>query len=228
MRTVRPLNGPAGRLIVIFGGTFDPVHYGHLRAAWEARELLGADEIRFVPAGVPPHRQEPVTGAVHRLAMLKRGIGQDAGFSIDAREIRRPGPSYMVDTLAELRQEFGSSPLVLLIGQDSANSLDHWHRWKDLFSFAHLAIMSRAGDIQRYSKHLAGILRQRSVASPEDLPGEPGGKVVGIQVTSLAISSSSIRRIVGSGRSPRYLMPAAVLDYISAQGLYADECAPSG
>lgn len=228
MRTVRQLNGPAGRPIVIFGGTFDPVHYGHLRAAWEARELLGAEEVRFVPAGVPPHRTEPVTGAAHRLAMLRLGIGQDAGFSIDDREIRRPGPSYMVDTLAELRQESGSSPLVLLIGQDSANALDHWHRWEDIFSFAHLAIMSRAGDIQRYSKPLAGKLRERSVASPEDLSGEPGGKVLGIQVASLAISSSSIRGIVGAGRSPRYLMPAAALDYISAQGLYAEECAPGG
>jgi len=214
--------------MVIFGGTFDPVHYGHLRAAWEARELLGADEIRFVPAGVPPHRPEPVTEAAHRLAMLKRGIGQDAGFCIDEREIRRPGPSYMVDTLAELRQESGSSPLVLLIGQDSANALDHWHRWEDIFSFAHLAIMARAGDVQRYSKPLAGVLRQRSVASPEDLPGEPGGKVLGIQVTSLAISSSSIRSIVSGGRSPRYLMPPAVLDYISTHGLYTDASTPRG
>lgn len=228
MRTVRQLNGPGGRPIVIFGGTFDPVHYGHLRAAWEARELLGAEEVRFVPAGEPPHRSEPVTDAAHRLAMLKLGIGQDAGFSIDDREIRRPGPSYMVDTLAELREECGSSPLVLLIGQDSANALDHWHRWEDIFSFAHLAIMSRAGDIQRYSKSLAEMLRERSVDSPGDLSGEPGGRVLGIHVASLAISSSSIRSIVGDGRSPRYLMPAAALDYISAQGLYAEECASRG
>lgn len=206
--------------VAIFGGTFDPVHYGHLRAAWEAKEALGIEDFRFIPAGNPPHRGTGVSDASHRLAMLERALPEGCGFRIDARELRRPGPSFMVDTLAELREEAGEAPLLLLIGQDSANSLDSWQRWEELFTLAHLVVMSRAGDIQRYSGTLDEAMRPRHVNDVSALRSAPCGLVARIQVTSLAISSSRIRALLAQGRSPRYLLPGPVLGYIEQAGIY--------
>lgn len=208
--------------VAIFGGTFDPVHYGHLRAAWEAREALEVEDFRFVPAGTPPHRGAGVSEAGHRLAMLEQALPEGCGFHIDAREMRRPGPSFMVDTLEEMRRELGNAPLLLLIGQDSANTLDSWQRWEDLFSLAHLVVMSRAGDIQRYSEALGEAIRPRLVSDIADLRAAPCGHLARVQVTSLAISSSRIRELLAQGRSPRYLLPGAVLAYIEQAGLYSD------
>jgi nicotinate-nucleotide adenylyltransferase len=126
----------------------------------------------------------------------------------------------MADTLTSLRDEVGSAPLLLLIGQDAANGLNQWHRWRDLFSLAHIVILSRAGDVQRHSRPLSSLIRSQIAAHPQSLLEVPGGRVLRIQVTSLAISSSRIRRLIGDGRSPRFLLPPAVLEYIEEHGLY--------
>jgi nicotinate-nucleotide adenylyltransferase len=206
--------------IGVFGGTFDPVHFGHLRAAHEARELLGLAEFRLVPAGHPPHREPPVATPRQRLEMLRLAAGPVPGFRVDDREISRSGQSYMVDTLGEIRAECGAAPLVLVIGLDAANHLDGWHRWKSLFELAHLAVMSRPGAAFGWQGELKSEMERRLVETPRALRSDPAGRVVLLDITQLAISSTDIRLQLHSGRSPRFLLPTSVLGYIREQRLY--------
>jgi nicotinate-nucleotide adenylyltransferase len=210
-------NGP---VIALFGGTFDPVHFGHLRAAWEIKEQLQADDFRFLPAGIPPHREKDVTEAKHRLEMLRLALADAEGFSIDASEIRREGPSYMVDTLTGLRLAGANLPLALVIGQDSANTLDQWHRWRDLFDLTHLVVMNRPGKSPAYNGQLGVEMDARTVTGSQQLSETSAGMVLNLSVTAMPISSSGIRTLLESGKSPRYLLPAAVLAYIEQHGLY--------
>lgn len=209
------------RSIVIFGGTFDPIHLGHLRAAEEIRESLGMDEFRFLPCGQPPHRDVPVASADQRLSMLQLALESTPDFQVDDRELRRTGPSYMVDTLLSFRHEFPGLPLVLVIGQDAANSLDRWHRWRDIPRLCHLAIMSRHGDSARYSGEMREFVSERRTARPGALVKSDSGRVVELEIDSLPVSASAIREMIGKGRSARFLVPAKVLDYIHRSGLYA-------
>ena len=207
-------------MIALFGGTFDPVHFGHLRAAWEVKEQLQIADFRFLPAGMSPHRDTEVTDAHHRLEMLRLALADAEGFSIDEREIRRKGRSYMVDTLAELQLAEANLPLVLIIGQDSANSLDQWYRWQDLFELTHLVVMNRPGKPPVYGGQLASEMNSRSVSVVQQLNNRPAGLVLNLSVTAMPISSSGIRQLLESGNSPRYLLPATVLAYIEQHGLY--------
>ncbi|MDT8321457.1 MAG: nicotinate-nucleotide adenylyltransferase [Xanthomonadales bacterium] len=208
------------RGIGIFGGTFDPVHFGHLRAALEASEYLGLDDFRLLPAGRPPHRTSPVASAEQRLAMLQTAVRRYPVFRVDDREVRRPGESYMVDTLRAIRGEAGDMPLLLMVGQDAANELDRWHEWRRLFDLAHLVIMRRPGAAQDCSSTLAQEMLPRFAASAAELMGLPAGRIWTIEVTQLAISSTDIRKRLASGRSASFLLPESVIDYIRAHGLY--------
>ncbi len=208
------------RLVGIFGGTFDPVHFGHLRAAVEVREQLGLAELRLLPAGTPPHRDHTFAAAEHRLAMLRLALEGQSGLWADDREVRRGGFSYMVDTLEEIRAEQPDAALLLMIGQDAANSLDSWHRWRSLFELAHLVIMRRPESVHHYGEGLRDEMQQRLISDPADLAGQDCGLVLPLEVTQLAISSTGIRELIQSGRSPRFLLPADVLDYIRRHGLY--------
>ena len=204
----------------IFGGTFDPVHYGHLRAALEARELLKLEDFRLLPAGTPPHRSNTVGSAAHRLAMLQLAVSEYSGFRVDDREIRREGNSYMADTLREIRKETGDSPLLLIIGQDAANALDAWHEWRAIFDLAHLVIMRRPESRLAWSGELQSEMESRLVLNPEQLAERPAGLVLALEVTQLAISSTGIRNLLLTGRSPHFLLPNAVIDYIEQNELY--------
>jgi nicotinate-nucleotide adenylyltransferase len=208
------------RAIGIFGGTFDPVHYGHLRAALEAREQLGLTDFRLLPAGTPPHRAVTFASAGHRLAMLELAISDYPDLSVDAREVHRQGFSYMVDTLAEIRREEGDAPLLLMIGQDAANALDQWHDWQSLFRLSHIVVMRRPESRYVYSSELFAQVQARVVDSPAALADEPAGKVLPLEVTQLAISSTNIRNLLEAGRSPRFLLPDSVIRYIREQRLY--------
>lgn len=132
------------RPLALFGGTFDPVHLGHLSVAWEAAELLDA-EVRLMPASVPPHRPAPIANAEQRVAMLRAALQKQSRLTLDTRELERSGPSYTIDTLTELRAEQGDRPLVLLIGADAFAGLPGWHRWRELFEVAHIGVLSRPG-----------------------------------------------------------------------------------
>jgi nicotinate-nucleotide adenylyltransferase len=208
-------------MLGILGGTFDPVHFGHLRPALDMQQALGCDEVRLLPCRVPPHRDAPLANSEQRLTMLRLAIHGERSLSIDERELQRDGPSYMIDTLLSLRRELGEErPLALMIGMDALRSLDRWHRWRELTNLCHLAVATRPGWTPPQSGPVAAIVRERQVEAAANLRGRPAGKLLFCPVTHLDISASRIRALLASGQSPRYLLPAAVLEYIQAVGLY--------
>lgn len=215
--------GKSGFAVGILGGTFDPIHFGHLRPALELMETLGLAEVRLIPCGRPPHRNPPRASAAARLAMLQLAVAGQPGLRVDARELERPGPSYMVDTLASLRAELGATPLCLLLGSDAFLGLPQWHRWQDLLALAHLVVMHRPGwglD-ESLPAPLAPLVAARQVHEAAALAVQPAGSILLTPVTPLDISATAIRALVAAGRSPRYLLPDAVWDHIRTHGLYA-------
>jgi nicotinate-nucleotide adenylyltransferase len=204
----------------IFGGTFDPVHFGHLRAAVEAREKLGLADFRLLPAGRPPHRSDTVANGEQRLEMLRLAIDGCPDLRVDDREVRRAGYSYMVDTLAEIRGEAGQAPLLLMIGQDAANALDGWHEWRRLFELAHLVVMRRPDAHFNCGGELRRQIEGRRVHDAAKLQQQPAGRVLSLEITQLDISSTHIRFLLAAGRSARFLLPDRVIDYIREEGLY--------
>jgi len=216
-----------GMPIGLFGGTFDPVHIGHLRLAEEATEHLGLARIRWIPAGQPGHREAPRVSPAQRLEMVRLAIAGNPRFDVDASEIGADRPSYTVPTLERLRQpeNFGASrPLVLLVGADAFAGLPDWHRWLELFDLAHIAVAHRPGfpiDAASLPPALATIYRQRHGASPAALADVAAGCIVTFAMTQLDISASKIRKLLVNGRSPRYLLPDAVIAYIQGTRLYS-------
>lgn len=208
----------------VLGGTFDPIHFGHLRLAEELAQQLALSEVRFVPSGKPWHRGALGATPVQRLEMVSRAIAGNPRFVLDEREVRKNSAGYTVETLSELRQEMGGEQsLCLLLGADAFLGLPTWHHWRELFGLAHLAVAQRPG-FSLLQEGMDGLLReeikQRMSADPADLQGLPAGRVMTCPITPLAISATTIRAGIGAGRSPRYLLPESVLDYIQAQNLY--------
>lgn len=206
--------------LALFGGTFDPVHYGHLRVADEARQKLHLKNLNLLPSGIPPHRQTPRATVRQRLDMLQLAQLEFPQLTIDARETRREGPSYMVDTLQELRLEFPEQPLLLLIGQDAANHLHSWHQWERLFELAHIVILTRPGANVEYRQDLDKKIQRRLKADLHDLLQDDVGGVFNLNVESIDISATTIKSIIRLGRSPQSMLPQAVLDYINENQLY--------
>lgn len=207
--------------IGVFGGTFDPVHYGHLRPALEVLEKLDLAQVRMLPSAQPPHRDRPGASAQQRLAMLELAIAGEARLVADDCELRREGPSYMVDTLRELQCRFPTAPLVLVIGQDAANGLDRWHQWRRLFELAHIVVMRRPDAREAYGRELAQEMNGRLAATAEHLRQQAAGCVLPLQITQLDISATAIRALICAGRSAGFLTPREVVDYIREQRLYA-------
>lgn len=207
-------------MIGIFGGTFDPIHYGHLRTALEVREALGLDEMRFIPCGLPPHRSRPQASAEDRLALLTLALeGADTSFRIDDRELRRAGPSYMVDTLTSIRAEFSDCPLCLILGIDAFQGMPAWHRWREVFKLAHVIVMQRPFETT-YADALEQMLSQRLVADKAALTHQAAGCIYFQEVSQLAISASRIRDLIRHGKSTQYLLPEPVRQFIADRGLY--------
>ena len=208
----------------ILGGTFDPIHFGHLRLAEELAQQLALSEVRFIPAGKPWHRGAPGAAPGQRLEMVRRAIAGNSRFVLDEREVSRNSPGYMVETLSELRLEMGSEqPLCLLLGADAFLGLPAWHRWRELFALAHVVVAHRPGFLllkEQMDSQLREELEQRMSADPAALQGLPGGQVMSWPITPLAISATAIRTGIMAGRSPRYLLPESVLDYIQTHQLY--------
>jgi nicotinate-nucleotide adenylyltransferase len=199
------------RPIAILGGTFDPVHNAHLRVAWEAAEALDAD-VRLMPANVPPHRAPPVASPMQRVALLRAALTGQSRLVLDERELRRDRPSYTIDTLREMRDEFGAQrPLILLIGADAFAGLPTWREWRALFDFAHLAVLTRPGHGAALPPELETEIaprRARDVARLRDLPC---GGVLDLSVTPLEISASAVRALLAAGKEPRWLVPDLLL-----------------
>lgn len=209
------------RPLALLGGTFDPVHNGHLRAAWEAAEQLDA-EVCLLPANVPPHRPQPVLDAVQRVALLELALTGQSRLSLDTRELRRAGPSYTVDTLHELRAEIGPTrPLLLLLGIDAFAGLPSWNRWLQLFELAHVAVLDRPGHSRDYAAALQEQIAARRCAVDAGWRGQGAGRVLFLDILELDISATAIRAQLAAGREPRYLLPDAVLTEIRRRGWYA-------
>ena len=209
--------------IGVFGGTFDPIHYGHLRLAEDMADVLSLDRVLLIPAGQPPHRGAPRTAGSHRLEMVRRAIAGNPRFVADAREVQRPHPSYTVDTLISLRTELGAAqPLWLLLGADAFLDLPSWHEWRRLFELANIAVAERPGARLMQSdaimEPLKSEMSQRQVTV--GTPTGPAGSVLLRATPPLDISATAIRDILARHGSARYLLPDTVLDYIHEHHLY--------
>ncbi|MCK5639520.1 MAG: nicotinate-nucleotide adenylyltransferase [Gammaproteobacteria bacterium] len=212
------------RPVGIFGGTFDPVHFGHLRPALELQESLELEEVRMLPCSIPPHREAPLASSEQRLAMLQLAIDEQPGLVIDERELHRPGPSYMVDTLASIREELGDTSLCLLLGMDAFIGLEHWHQWQRLIELAHIVVAHRPGwDLQaEQASAVMKLWQSHGLSSRAELAQQAAGGVWLQPVSQLEISATDIREHVRQGKSLRYLMPDAVWQFIEDEGLYLD------
>lgn len=204
-------------MIGIFGGTFDPVHYGHLRSAIEVKEIFGLDEVRLIPSAQPPHRQAPQVSVAMRMEMLKLAVQNQPGFIVDTREIDRAGASYMVMTLESLRQEFPKQPLLLFIGSDAFNHLTEWYQWQRLFNFAHIVVLTRPG--YRVGQFESFFIHRQTI-QPTELGEQLSGKLYFQSITQLDISATAIRQIIAHGKNPQFLLPDAVIAYIKEHQLY--------
>ncbi len=202
-------------MIGIFGGTFDPVHNGHLRTALDVYEALGLRQLRFMPLGRAVHRAQPGGSAARRLAMLKAGISGQPGFVVDERELRQNRPSYTLHSLQSLRIELGGEmPLCWLLGRDAFNGFAEWYQPQRILERAHLVVMDRPGHGLPKDLAMQELMRGRVTEDPAVLRNSPAGKILFQAVTQMDISSSDIRQRLASGRSVRWLVPEAVREYL--------------
>jgi nicotinate-nucleotide adenylyltransferase len=212
----------------IFGGTFDPIHYGHLRLAEAAADALGLAAVRWIPAGQPVLREAPRVNAQQRLEMVRLAIADNPRFELDATEIETAQPSYTVPTLERLRQpQFcgAQRPLVLLVGADAFASLPGWHRWQDLLDLAHIAVAHRPGypvEAESLAEPLATLFRERHSSTTADLSATPAGHIFNFPMTQLDISATRIRNLLSKSHSARYLMPDRVLEQIQKYHFYQE------
>jgi len=208
------------KLLGIFGGTFDPIHYGHIRTAFEMLEVLRIDEVSFVPSGDPPHRGQTFADAEQRLEMVRVATQGQLKFSVDDCELRREGPSYTIDTLATIREEQPDVALGLIVGMDAFLGLTSWHRWNEILDFAHLVVAYRPGWRIPDVGELGELIGSHGTGNVEDLHENSHGCVFVHAVTQLEIASTEIRDLIAAGRDPRFLMPDAVRDVILESGCY--------
>jgi nicotinate-nucleotide adenylyltransferase len=210
-------------MIGVFGGTFDPIHFGHLRPALDVKQALGLREMRLIPAFLPPHREQPVANPGQRLTMVRAAVGDEPDLLVDNREMQREGVSYMVDTLSSLREEFVDEPLCLVLGSDAFLQLDRWHRWQEIIELAHIVVTHRPGwemNIETASADIQQLWSECHVEEVAELENRPAGKIILQTVTPLEISATQIRALVAAGKSPRFLLPDSVWNLIRMQGLY--------
>ena len=205
----------------VFGGTFNPVHYGHLRSALELVERLQLTQLRLMPCAVPPHREQPGCSAQHRAAMVELAVAAEPALACDTRELARAGVSYTIDSLIELRTELGrDTSLCLVMGCDAVLDISAWHRWQELLEWAHIVVIARPGWQLPAAGAVAQWLQTHRLAPGKNLHDSAAGRIVVEELRPLAISSTEIRDLLASGHSVRYLLPEPVLDYIQKHSLY--------
>ena len=209
--------GPIG----IFGGTFDPIHYGHLRTALELLQRLSLAQVLFVVSVRQPLRAPPAASAAARLEMVRAAVREEPRFSVDTRELERPGPSYSVDTLESLRRDHPQRSLCLLLGMDAFLSLPRWRRWEELAGLAHIVVAHRPGWQPPQQGDLADLLRRSGTVNGDDLHEHRSGRILVTPVTQIDISASHIREFAATGQDPRYLVPDSVRDIILETECYA-------
>lgn len=211
------------RCIGVFGGTFDPIHYGHLRTALEVQTRLRLASIRFIPCNQPPTGKAPLLRARDRLEMVAAAIESEPTFAVDRREIDRGGVSYTIDTLASLRAELPTTPIAMILGMDAFLSLPTWRRWDHILDFAHVVVAHRPGWQTPAAGVLAELIARNSAGSADDLHRHLAGLLRVEAVTQLEISSTDLRRSISLGVDPKYLVPPSVRSLILATECYAKE-----
>lgn len=203
-------------MIGIFGGTFDPIHYGHLRSALELKELFELDHIRLIPCAQPVHRDEPNATAEQRLEMLQIALQNQPDFVVDAQELERSGGSYTFHTLEKLRLDYPNEPLILFIGSDAFNEFTTWFRWRELFNFAHIVVITRPNA----ALNPLNDFFKSCLTDDKSQLKQLAGRLFFQEITQLAISATAIRGMIATKQNPRFLLPDAVLDYIFKHQLY--------
>lgn len=211
-------NKPMG----ILGGTFDPVHHGHLRLALELYERLNLAEVRLIPTARSPLRAPPIANGAQRLEMIQAAIANVSGLTVDDRELRREGISYTVDTLRSLREEYSQRPLGLILGMDAFISLPQWHQWELLTIYAHLLVVHRPGQRLPTAHRMYDFLQAHRTYDVHELQSQPAGLIFMAEIPALTISASQIRALIAAGRSPRYLLPFTVLEIIRHYQIYGN------
>jgi len=205
----------------VLGGTFNPVHYGHLRSALELVQSLGLEQLRLMPSAVPPHREAPTCSATHRAAMVELAVAGEPHLACDSRELQRSGKSYTIDSLMDIRRELDADQsLCLVMGCDAVLSIDTWHHWQELLDWAHIVVIARPGWHLPQAGVVAEWLESYRLASVDALRQKAAGGIIIEELRPLAISSTEIRDLLAAGQSARYLLPEAVLDYIKTHNLY--------
>lgn len=209
------------QLIGILGGTFDPVHNGHLAIAYSLINQLSCEQIQFIPCRHPPHRQEPTTTPLHRLTMLQLATKHLPQFYINEIELRREGPSYMVDTLTELNQELPHAALGLIVGVDVLTKFNTWHRWQSILQLAHLIVVNRPDYELPHEHWLQSLLQQHRCDQHEQLISQKNGYIYFHDMPPNFTSASNIRRLLQEGEDITNEVPSNVAAYISQNHLYS-------
>ena len=205
----------------VLGGTFDPIHHGHLRLALECYERLALDEVRLIPLHTPPHRHVPIAEPAHRLAMLQLAVAEHSALVADDREIQRSGVSYTIDTLRSLREQRNSQPLCTIMGLDAFQTLDSWRDWRLILEYSHIIVVNRPGSpVSFESEEIAHLFEKNSVTDPSDLQQQPAGTILKIDIPMLDISATRIRQLVSEKRDTHFLLPDSVINYIEQHDLY--------
>lgn len=208
--------------IGILGGTFDPVHNGHIRMAIECYERLDLEEVRLVPLHTPPHRSEPAASPEQRYKMLETATQKLDVLKVDDCELARGGISYTIETVKTMRKKFNRKSLCLLMGTDAFNSMYTWYQWKDLLNFVHIVIAERPGNIiSPDNPELQDLLVSRQASNLTSLYDSPSGKIFEITIPLLDISSSQIRNIFLSKKNPAMLLPDNIIEYIETNHIYS-------
>ncbi|MCG8432423.1 MAG: nicotinate-nucleotide adenylyltransferase [Gammaproteobacteria bacterium] len=210
------------KLIGVFGGMFDPVHYGHLRSALEVQQHFGLDHVRLVPCAQPPHRDAPAAAAPARFGMVEVAVSDQPGLVADDCEISRGGSSYTVDTISVMQERFAGDAFCLLLGMDAFLGFCRWHRWREILDKAHIIVMHRPGYHPSPEGELKAVYDARYSADLADMRNNMHGGIYTHAVTQLEISSTQIRDSIKQGKNIRYLMPDTVMHFINEKNYYRD------
>lgn len=208
--------------IALFGGTFDPIHNGHVQSALELKQRLSLDELRLIPCHLPPHRQLPGCSSEQRLSMVKLAVA-DSGLLVDDRELKRDSVSYSVETIEQLRQTLGEQvSLSWVMGADAFAAFDRWHRWQDFLALAHIIVMARPGETLPSQGPVAQLLSQHRASKVDELKCRPSGTIWFESLTPYPISATAIRAAIRNNQAVGEYIPAGVLHYIQSHQLYQD------
>jgi len=209
--------------IGILGGTFDPIHLGHIKIAEATKQKCYLKKIIFIPCNIPAHRYKPIATPAQRLKMTQLAIKDHPNFIVDDREIKRAGTSFMLDTLKSLKQDYPDNPLVLILGLDAFAGLDTWHQWEKLIDYAHLVVVNRAGVKIELPAPIKTLLQTTEVFDAKALQTKQNGLIYQLHIDPIPISATKIRQQLRDGQTPIDTLAENVYNYIRKKEIYYDQ-----